>query len=88
MTSPAAVIYTLCLLSSAVCALLLVRSYFRSRTRLLLWSAACFFLLAINNLLVVLDILLIPSVDLSLARQGFALAGVSTLIFGFVWELE
>jgi hypothetical protein len=81
-------IYTLCLLCSAACAWLLIKSYARNRTRLLLWSAACFLLLAVNNFLVVVDLLLIPSVDLSVLRQLCSLAAVSVLLFGFVWELD
>jgi hypothetical protein len=88
MSSVAPTIYALCLLSSAICAWLLIRSYIRTQTRLLLWSAACFVLLAINNFLVVLDLVLLPTVDLSLARQVCALAAVSVLIFGFIWELD
>jgi hypothetical protein len=81
-------VYGLCLLTSAVCAALLIRSYGRSRQPLLLWSAACFSLLAINNLLVVLDMVVLASVDLSLARQLTSLAAVGVLIYGFIWEVD
>ena len=81
-------IYTLCLLSSAACAWLLIRSYARNRTRLLLWSAICFFLLAMNNLLVVVDLVLIPTVDFGILRQVFTLTAVTILLFGFIWELD
>ena len=89
MLSFQALIYSLCLLTSAGCALLLVRSYRRSRTRLLLWSALCFGLLAVNNLLVVVDLLILPtSVDLVPLRLLASLAAVSVLLLGFVWETE
>jgi hypothetical protein len=82
-------IYTLCLLSSAVCAWLLIRSFVRNRTRLLLWSAACFVLLSLNNLLVVVDLVVTgPSVDLSIVRQLCSLAAVSILLYGFIWEVD
>jgi len=81
-------VYMLCFLTSTLCAWLLVRSYLRNRTRLLLWSAACFVLLALNNLLVVVDLVVFPSIDLSPLRQATGLAAVSTLLFGFVWELD
>lgn len=81
-------VYGLCLLTSAVCAGLLVRSYLRSRQPLLLWSAACFVLLALNNLLVVLDMVILPGNDLSGARQATALAAVAVLIYGFIWEVD
>lgn len=82
---PAAV-YLLCLLTSAGCALLLVRSYLRTRTTLLLWTALCFVLLALNNLLLVLDVLVFPEIDLGVWRQLAALAAVAVLIYGFVRE--
>jgi hypothetical protein len=81
-------VYLLCLLSSAVCAWLLARRYARSQTRLLLWAALCFGLLALNNLLVVLDLLVITSVDLSLARLFASLVGILILLYGFIWELD
>lgn len=82
------IVYGLCLLTSAVCAGLLTRSWLRSRQALLLWSAACFWLLAVNNLLVVLDMVILPGIDLSPARQATALLAVGVLIYGFVWEVD
>ncbi len=84
---PAAV-YLLCFLTSAACALLLVRSYRRSGARLLFWSALCFLFLAANNLVVIVDLLLIPDIDFRLARHGLALAALGVLLFGFIWDLE
>jgi hypothetical protein len=81
-------VYLLCLITSIACAALLVRSYARSKARVLLWSAACFVLLAINNLLVVGDILIFPTVDLSDFRNLSSLAAVATLLYGFIWELD
>lgn len=83
-----ATVYILCFLTSGACAWLLGRSYVRSRTRLLLWSSACFALLAGNNLMLVLDLLIFADVDLRLARQSFALAAVTVLLAGFIWDLE
>ncbi len=84
---PAAV-YVLCFLTSSACAFLLARNYLRTRARLLLWSALCFALLAANNLVVVLDLLVFPGVDLAAVRVGFSLATVLVLLFGFVWDSE
>ena len=83
-----AIVYLLCLLTSAICAGLLVRGHRRNRTQLLLWSAACFALLAVNNLLLVLDVLIFPNADLSLPRNLCNLAAVGTLLYGFIWELD
>jgi hypothetical protein len=84
----AAIVYLLCLLVSAACALLLVRTYLRQPTPLLLWSAICFVLLAINNLLVVSDIVLFPEMDLRPWRIFASLGAVSVLLYGFIWELD
>jgi hypothetical protein len=81
-------IYLLCLAASAGCAWLLLRSYARNRTRLLLWSAICFVLIALNNLFVVIDLVVLPSVDLVPLRRLASLAAVAVLLFGFIWETE
>lgn len=81
-------VYLLCLLTSAACAVLLVRGYRRSRARVLLWSAACFILLALNNLTLVLDLLIFPEIDFRLLRHSFALAAIAVLLFGFIWDLD
>ena len=83
-----ATVYILCFLTSAACAWLLGRSYARTRTHLLLWSSICFGFLAANNLVLVFDLLLVPSLDLRLARRALALAAVASLIWGFVWQAE
>jgi hypothetical protein len=84
----ASLIYLLCLGASAGCAWLLLRSYVQNRTRLLLWSAISFVLIAVNNLFVVLDLLVLPSIDLVPFRRVASLAAVTVLLFGFIWETE
>jgi hypothetical protein len=79
-------VYILCALTSVFCALLLFRAYRRQHTRLLLWSTLSFTGLAINNLLLVIDLLIIPSVDLAIMRTGTALGAVLLLVIGLVWE--
>jgi hypothetical protein len=81
-------VYLLCFLTSAACAVLLARSYARTRMRLLLWSALCFLFLAGNNFLVVLDLLVLPDSDLRLPRTLTALVAVGVLLFGFIWDSE
>jgi hypothetical protein len=84
---PAAV-YSLCFVACALCAFLLVRAYLATRARLLFWSASCFTLLAVNALLVILDIIVFPDVDFGLWRPAIALAAITVLLFGFVWDVE
>lgn len=81
-------VYLLCFLTSSVCAWLLARNYRRTGARLLLWSALCFLLLAFNNLVVVLDMLVYPTIDFRLTRLLLALAAIGVLLFGFIWDVE
>jgi len=79
-------VYALCALTSLACAVLLLSGYASSRARLLLWSGLCFAGLAANNVLLLIDKRLVPTVDLSLWRSLPALAGVALLLYGLVWE--
>lgn len=82
-----AIVYLLCALTSLACAFLLLRGYQKNRVRLLLWSGLCFMGLALNNVLLVVDRVLLPTqVDLSLIRNLPALAGVLCLLYGLIWE--
>ena len=82
------IVYCLCFLTSAACAVLLGRMFVRSGARMLFWSAACFFLLAIANFVVILDMLVFPQIDFRTARLWLSLAAVSLLLFGFTWDNE
>lgn len=81
-------VYGLCLLTSAVCAALLMRGYLRDRSPLLLWTSLSFGLFAVNNLLLVADMIFLPSVDLWIWRQAAAALALAVLIYGFVMEVE
>lgn len=82
----AQVIYSLCALTSLTCLVLLWRSYRAIGSRLLFWSAMCFLLLTINNVLLVLDKIVFVQRDLSLGRLTAALLAVVLLLFGLIWE--
>lgn len=82
----AAVIYTLCALTSILCFVLLWRSWRRSGARMLFWSALCFAALSVNNVLLVLDNLVFVDIDLGIARLVAALIAVLLLLFGLIWE--
>ncbi len=82
-------VYVLCFLTSSACALLLARNYRRSGAQLLFWSALSFLFLAVNNFLVIMDIIVLGgSLSLQLLRLFASLAAVSVLLFGFIWRLE
>lgn len=83
----ASVVYILCALTSAACAILLTRGFLRTRERLLLWSSLCFIMLAIANVLLVVDLAIMPTtIDLSVIRTVPTLVGVCVLLFGLIWE--
>lgn len=83
-----AIVYSLCLITSSACALLLGRSFQRNGVRLLLWSSVCFTFLAGNNLVLILDLVMWPMIDLRLARVALSLAASLALIWGVIWQLE
>jgi hypothetical protein len=80
-------VYFLCFLTSAACAALLARSFFKMRSRMLFWSALCFTLLAVVNLLVILDLVIYPdAIDLRPLRMWLTVAALAVLLFGFIWD--
>lgn len=82
----AEVVYVLCGLTSLFCAGLLVRSYRIQRSRLLLWSSLCFVGLAMNSSLLVVDLIVVPEVDLLAIRVTVAAVAMLSLLIGLVWE--
>jgi hypothetical protein len=82
-----ALVYLLCFATSAACAFLLARSFLKSRSRMLFWSALCFALLAMVNLAVIFDLVIYPdSIDLRPLRLWLTLLAVGVLLFGFIWD--
>ena len=78
--------YLMCALVLLLCGILLTRAYLRSHLRLLLWSAICFLGLAISNLLVFVDLIMLPEIDLYIARLAVASAAMMILLYGLIWE--
>lgn len=70
------------------CGVLLMRGYVRVRRRLLLWSALCFFGLSLSNLLVFVDLVLLPYIDLYRWRLVTAAIAMALLLYGLIWEGE
>lgn len=82
----AELIYLLCALVSTFCAALLIRNYFRVRQRLALLASLCFVGLALNNVLLFIDLVVVPGLDLGLARGSIAVAAMLFLVLGLVLE--
>ena len=86
MIGPA--VYILGALTSLACSLLLLRGYAEGKKGLLLWSALCFLGLAISNVLVFLDLVIFPNVDLYRWRLGTAAVSMLLLLYGLIWESD
>jgi hypothetical protein len=74
----AGVIYAACALTALACAVLLLRGYRNSGARLLG--------LTLNNVLVFLDLMVVPDVSLFTWRNLAALGAMSVLVFGLIWD--
>lgn len=81
-------IYLLCALTSLTCAGLLLRGYWRSRARMLLWISAGFVGFALSNILLFVDLVLLPEVDLLLVRNSLMLGGVLLMLYGLIWDSD
>lgn len=84
----APLVYIIGSLVSLCCAVLLLRGYWRVKKRLLLWSALCFLGLSLSNLLVFVDLELLPTIDLFRVRLITAGISISLLLYGLIWESE
>jgi hypothetical protein len=86
----ASLVYIVCALTSAACAAMLLRGFLRSRARFLLWSCLCFAALFLNNLMLMIDRVVVPERTVFAVewRSAVALAGLSLLIYGLVWDAE
>jgi hypothetical protein len=83
----APLVYALCALASLTCTILLWRSHGQGRPRLLFLVGACFAGLTIHNLLLFVDLVLLPSsTDLTLLRSSFGLATMAMFLFVLIWE--
>jgi len=81
-------LYLLAIVSSLACTILLFRAYAQRRLRLLLWSSLCFVGLSVSNVLLFVDMVVFPLIDLRPARLTAALVGLLFLLYGFICEAE
>lgn len=82
-------VYVLCAILSVVCAVLLLRGYRRNRSKLLLWSCLAFAMLALNNLILFADLIILPGIDIHgvLLRNLTGAIGGTLLLCGLIWEV-
>lgn len=81
-------VYLLCGVTSVACTVLLLRGYLETQSKLLFWSSLCFGSLALNNVLLFVDLVIVPTEDLGVIRSVLALVGMLILLFGLVWERQ
>lgn len=79
-------VYLLGILVTLACAVLLLRGYARGKKRLLLWSGLCFVGLTLNNVLIFVDLILVPQMDLYLYRLVTASVAMGFMLYGLIWE--
>ena len=80
--------YALCTVTALFCSSLLLRGYFRTRYKLLLWGGLCFLGLTLNNALLVADKLFFPEVNLFTWRLLSALLAMLVLLYGLIWDAD
>ena len=79
-------VYILCGLTSLACAILLFRQYRRTRGGLLFWSTLGFVCFALTNILLFVDLVVLPNIDLSPLRSALTLLGMLMLLYGLIRE--
>ena len=79
-------VYALCAATSLFCAVLLTRNYRARRDRVLLWLGLCFWGLALNNVLLYMNLVVFPNIDLTMAARLATLVGIVLLNVGMIWH--
>lgn len=80
------IVYILCALTSLGCTVLFIARYRKARVALLFWSALAFLAFTVTNVLLFVDLVVLPDVDLALWRNGFTFAGVLVLLYGLIQD--
>jgi hypothetical protein len=78
----------LTLLTTMLCAGLLIRGYQNVRKRLLLWSGLCFVGLSLATLLRIADLRIFLSTDLYTYRLAVTAFAIALLLYGLIWESQ
>jgi len=81
-----AAVYVFGVVVTLSCGVLLTRAYRNVRKRLLLWSAICFYGLALSNVITFLDLVVFPRIDLYRMRLVTAAIATLVLLYGLIWE--
>ena len=84
----ASVMYGLCALTALTCAILLLRAYRAAQSPILWWSGLCFLGLMVSNVILVIDKLIVPTIDLLPLRLTVTLISLALLLYGLVYKSE
>ena len=84
----ASIIYSLCALTSLLCAWLLLRTYWKQNIALLLWCGLFFVLQVFNNFFLIVDKMVFPDTDLSVYRYTVSLVAVGMLLYGLIMKTD
>lgn len=84
----AKLVFVLCAITSIICAFALTKGYRRSKNMLLFWSALCFGFMAANNVFLIIDLIILPELDMngSYWRNLLAALSGSLLLLGLILE--
>ena len=77
-------IYILAALTCLVCTVLLLRRWAETRTGLLFWSGICFLTLTAANVLLFVDRILVPAIDLAPYRNAVTLLAIVFMLYGLI----
>ena len=86
MKVPMLGVYAVSVLVGSLCAFLLASAHRRSPSPLLFAAALCFGGLALNDLGLIIDIFVLPDINLVAVRSLPALAGLAVLVRALVKE--
>jgi hypothetical protein len=79
-------VYLLCAATALACAVLLLRGFKNSGTRLLLWCGLCFLGLTLENGFLFIDLIVFPEVEFPPIQGITSLIGAACLMYGLIWE--
>jgi len=82
----APIAYGLCGITALICFGLLLRSYLNNKVNLLFWSSLAFFFFAIQNVVLFVDLVIVPQIDLSPWRTISGFVGAIILLMALIWE--
>ena len=82
----ASAVYVLSVLIGGACAVLLFRAHRRAPSPLLLSAAICFAGLALNDVGLIIDVFVLPDINLVAVRSLPALVGLAVLVRALIKE--